>query len=83
MECRLGCGACCIAPSIHTAMPGMPEGKPAGLRCVSLDSNNLCVLFGKPERPLFCHEFRAEKTICGETREEALRVIGWLEEQTS
>ncbi|MGL4778393.1 MAG: YkgJ family cysteine cluster protein, partial [Aeromonas veronii] len=24
MECRSGCAACCIAPSISSAIPGMP-----------------------------------------------------------
>ncbi|MDW3636530.1 YkgJ family cysteine cluster protein, partial [Vibrio sp. Vb0667] len=24
MDCRLGCGACCIAPSISSPIPGMP-----------------------------------------------------------
>jgi Fe-S-cluster containining protein len=32
MNCRLGCGACCIAPSISSPIPGMPQGKPAGVR---------------------------------------------------
>ena len=36
MECRIGCGACCIAPSISSPIPGMPDGKPAGVRCVQL-----------------------------------------------
>ena len=39
--CRAGCGACCIAPSISSPIPGMPNGKPAGVRCVQLDANNL------------------------------------------
>lgn len=30
-ECRPGCGACCIAPSISSPIPGMPEGKAAGV----------------------------------------------------
>ncbi|MGR5456700.1 YkgJ family cysteine cluster protein, partial [Vibrio alfacsensis] len=30
MDCRLGCGACCIAPSISSPIPGMPNGKPSG-----------------------------------------------------
>ncbi|MCF5019628.1 YkgJ family cysteine cluster protein, partial [Pseudomonas lactis] len=29
MKCREGCGACCIAPSISSPLPGMPQGKPA------------------------------------------------------
>ena len=32
MECRSSCGACCIAPSINSPIPGMPHGKPAGVR---------------------------------------------------
>jgi hypothetical protein len=27
--CRPGCGACCIAPSITSPIPGMPDGKPS------------------------------------------------------
>jgi Fe-S-cluster containining protein len=27
LACRSGCGACCIAPSISSAIPGMPQGK--------------------------------------------------------
>ncbi|HFY5777145.1 TPA: YkgJ family cysteine cluster protein, partial [Salmonella enterica subsp. enterica serovar Typhimurium] len=27
MDCRSGCGACCIAPSISSPIPGMPYGK--------------------------------------------------------
>ncbi|PAS17689.1 hypothetical protein CGT75_04930, partial [Vibrio cholerae] len=50
MDCRLGCGACCIAPSISSPIPGMPNGKPAGVRCVQLNEDNLCQLFGRPER---------------------------------
>ena len=50
-ECRVGCGACCIAPSIETPFFGMPEGKPAGVRCVHLDEQNRCAIFGRPERP--------------------------------
>ena len=42
MECRMGCGACCIAPSISSPIPGMSEGKRAGERCVQLDDDNLC-----------------------------------------
>jgi len=60
MDCRLGCGACCIAPSISTPIPGMPEGKIAGNRCIQLDENNLCKLFGHPSRPKVCREFKAE-----------------------
>ena len=34
MDCRSDCGACCIAPSISSPIPGMPNGKPANTRCI-------------------------------------------------
>ncbi|TDQ39317.1 YkgJ family cysteine cluster protein [Thiopseudomonas denitrificans] len=83
MNCRPGCGACCIAPSINTPMPGMPAGKPAGVRCLHLDEANLCLLFGTQERPAFCAGFSASSDICGDSREDAIRIIGWLEESTA
>ena len=43
--CREGCAACCIAPSISSPIPGMPNGKPAGVRCVQLDNALRCLLF--------------------------------------
>ena len=82
MKCRIGCGACCIAPSISSPIPGMPNGKPAGVRCVQLEDDNLCRLFGKPERPSVCDEFSADKEICGESREQAIILLTSLEEDT-
>lgn len=82
MECRLGCGACCIAPSISSSIPGMLNGKPAGVRCIQLNENNLCKLFGKPERPAVCHNFKACSDICGNTNEQALTIITELEQIT-
>ncbi len=82
MECRLGCGACCIAPSISSPIPGMPNGKPAGVRCVQLNQDNLCQLFGKPERPQVCHKFMADKEVCGTSSAQALAIITELEQIT-
>ena len=83
MNCREGCGACCIAPSISSPIPGMPNGKPAGERCLQLNVDNLCALFGKPERPKVCGGFKAEVDVCGNDRDEAIRIIGWLEQMTA
>ena len=83
MECRAGCGACCIAPSISSAIPGMPDGKPAGVRCIQLDERNLCRIFGQPERPLVCGQFMADAEVCGQDTGEALRLLTWLERATS
>ena len=82
MKCRLGCGACCIAPSISSPIPGMPEGKPAGVRCVQLNDNNLCQLFGKPERPAVCLSFQADPDLCGTSRDQAMTNLIQLEDIT-
>ena len=81
MDCRK-CGACCIGPSITTAMPGMPQGKPAGTRCVNLDDNNLCRLYGRPDRPAFCRGYRPDPAVCGGGFQEAMANIAILEEST-
>ena len=80
MDCRIGCGACCIVPSISSPIPGMPEGKPAFVRCIQLTDDNRCRLFGQPERPAVCLSFKPDKVVCGETDEEAFERLGWLEE---
>jgi Fe-S-cluster containining protein len=79
MQCRSGCGACCIAPSISSPIPGMPAGKPAGIRCIQLTDANLCALFGKPERPDVCRRLRPELAMCGVSRADAMRAIAMLE----
>ncbi|HEX8587360.1 YkgJ family cysteine cluster protein [Pseudomonas sp.] len=83
MECRSGCGACCIAPSITSPIPGMPDGKPAGIRCLHLSLDMLCGIFGRPDRPAVCAQFAAEPDVCGTDREDAIRLIGWWETMTS
>lgn len=83
MDCRSGCGACCIAPSITSPIPGMPEGKPAGERCLHLSVKFLCDLFGKPERPAVCSQFKASEDVCGSDQDDAIRLIGWWEKATT
>lgn len=61
----------------------MPAGKPAGVRCVQLDEGNLCRLFGQPERPAVCARFSADPLVCGETDEQAIRLLGELEQLTA
>lgn len=82
MDCRAGCGACCIAPSISSPIPGMPQGKPAGVRCVQLDDANRCRLFGRPERPAVCASLRPEPAMCGDDRDHAMRWLTRLEAAT-
>ena len=82
MACRLGCGACCIAPSISSPIPGMPNGKKAGERCIQLDEGNLCKLFGDERRPKVCSDFSATLDVCGTSNAHALALITELEEST-
>lgn len=82
MDCRIGCGACCIAPSISSPIPGMPNGKPAGERCVQLTSDNRCLLFGKPERPAVCSSLIPSDQMCGTSTVEALTFLTRLETLT-
>ncbi len=75
MDCRSGCGACCIAPSISSKIPGMPNGKPAGMPCIHLTDSYQCGIFHHPDRPLVCAQFTPEKAFCGNSREEALQIL--------
>lgn len=60
----------------------MPNGKPAGVRCIQLDAHNQCTIFGQPERPAVCHQFTAEASICGDDFEQAMTIITELERLT-
>jgi uncharacterized protein len=82
MICRSGCGACCTAPSISSPIPGMPHGKPAGVRCVQLDAQQRCQLFDKPERPAVCLSLQPAPAMCGANREQAMQWLDLLEQQT-
>lgn len=78
MECRPQCGACCIAPSINSPIPGMPIGKPAGVSCIQLDELLRCKLFGNPERPVFCGGLQPSLEMCGDTQQTREYAVQWL-----
>ncbi len=82
MDCRPRCAACCIAPSISSPIPGMPQGKPAGVPCVQLTADLRCAIFGRPERPAVCGSLEPSPAMCGDNREQAMRWLGHLEEAT-
>ncbi|MDP2760501.1 MAG: YkgJ family cysteine cluster protein [Sideroxyarcus sp.] len=82
MQCRAGCGACCIAPSITSPLPGMAQGKPAGVRCAQLLNDNRCAVFGRPERPAFCAGLQPSPEMCGTSCETALVWLTRLEQAT-
>ena len=61
----------------------MPDGKPAGVRCVQLDAANRCSIFGRPERPACCSGLQPSMEMCGTNRAQAVRWIATLEAATS
>ena len=83
MDCRPGCAACCIAPSISSPIPGLPNGKPAGVRCPQLTPDLRCRLFGDARRPAVCGSLRPATEMCGPTRTYALRWLSALETATA
>jgi Fe-S-cluster containining protein len=83
MTCRPHCGACCIAPSISSPIPGMPHGKPAGVRCIQLDDDLRCMIFGRPERPAVCSSLRPHEDMCGTTAHHAMSFLAHLELATT
>lgn len=82
IACRPGCAACCIAPSISSPIPGMPEGKPAGVPCLQLAADLSCRLFGMAQRPSVCVSLRPSLEMCGLHRTQALCFLAELERLT-
>ncbi|NUN61415.1 MAG: YkgJ family cysteine cluster protein [Burkholderiaceae bacterium] len=82
MDCRPGCGACCTAPSISSPIPGMPHGKPTGVRCIQLGADERCRIFGHPDRPAVCAQLRPSAEMCGASRHHALHYLDQLERLT-
>ncbi|HRD74034.1 MAG TPA: YkgJ family cysteine cluster protein [Aquimonas sp.] len=82
MDCRTGCAACCIAPSISSPIPGMPHGKPAGMPCIQLDEQLRCRIFGQPDRPAVCASLRPSPDMCGIDRDAAMAMLSRLEALT-
>ncbi len=75
------CGACCIAPSISSALPGMPGGKAAGVRCVNLYPDNTCRVYA--ERPPVCREFSPTEEICGNGFNSSMACLLHMERMTT
>ena len=60
----------------------MPNGKPAGVRCVQLTDDHRCAIFGRPERPAVCASLRASVEMCGTTGRQAFDYLERLERVT-
>jgi hypothetical protein len=62
----------------------MPDGKPAGVVCVNLDrATGLCRIWHTEAYPDVCRNFRAAPDACGESRQEALRLLAAMEAATA
>jgi len=82
VECRERCGACCIAITISSPIPGMPNGKAAGIRCIHLTEEHKCRIFYCKERPKVCDDLKVSFEMCGHTFEDAYRYLSDLERLT-
>jgi hypothetical protein len=60
----------------------MPNGKPAGVRCVQLTDDLRCAIFGHRDRPACCGGLQASDEMCGDSREHAMSWIARLDEMT-
>jgi hypothetical protein len=47
-----------------------------------LTDDNLCRIYGRPERPTVCVSLRASEEMCGENAEHALAYLAELERLT-
>lgn len=83
MICRKGCGACCIAISISSPMPGMPNGKKAGERCPHLSIDFSCTIHGTAAYPKVCANLTPSIEMCGSTYAEAYAYLEKLERLTA
>lgn len=60
----------------------MPDGKPAGVRCVQLTDDLRCAIFARPERPAVCASLRPSEEMCGASASDALAALERLERLT-
>lgn len=61
----------------------MPNGKPANTRCVQLDDEDRCRIFGSPLRPAVCGSLQPSAEMCGNDRAQAIAWLTQLEAMTA
>lgn len=61
----------------------MPQGKPAGVRCIQLDAGNRCLIFGRADRPAVCAGLKPSAEMCGDSQSHAMRFLARLEALTA
>ena len=57
----------------------MPRGKPAGVRCIQLDNDNRCRIFGMPGRPAVCSQLMPSLEMCGDGQAHSMLFLARLE----
>ena len=57
--------------------------KPAGVRCIQLDAQDRCKIFGRPERPAVCASLKPSAAMCGDNRQQAMLWLSRLERETA
>lgn len=57
----------------------MPNGKPANTRCVQLDEDDRCRIFGSAQRPVVCGSLQPSAEMCGNDRAQAIAWLSTLE----
>jgi uncharacterized protein len=56
----------------------MPQGKPAGVRCLQLDAGNRCKIFGHAQRPAVCAQLMPSAEMCGPVEDGAVHAVRYL-----
>ena len=72
-----------MALSISSPIPGMPDGKPAGVRCLQLTDDFRCAIYGHPDRPVVCQNLRPNEEMCGSNARDAYEYLARLERMTA
>jgi len=61
----------------------MPNGKPAGVRCIHLSLDHCCGLWQQPDRPAVCNSLPAMLDTCGNNFADAMVLLADMEEATA
>jgi hypothetical protein len=60
----------------------MPDGKPAGVRCVQLTEDDRCLIFASGMRPSVCGSLKPSIEMCGCSAGESMQRLAEWERDT-
>ncbi len=81
VDCRPGCGACCVVPSISSEILGMHSGKGAFTPCVHLDLlTRTCDIWMTSDYPAVCRNFTPGAHYCGKSKDAAFYLLTEVEQ---